>query len=104
MNKQIISVFGDILSGMESPRRIEFARQPTDRDSGFIVGCGHFSESKMGFIGLEPFLSSHLELKEVLARMHVGDVAEKEETTDGPLWIIKDTNGVVRETIRSLVV
>lgn len=98
MDKQIIWVAGDILSGRELPRRIEFVKSPTEDDSGFIVSCGHSLTSKMGYIGKAPFLVSHPELIKILEQMQVGDVAEKQDTTDGSQWIIKARNGVVRET------
>lgn len=99
MEKQIICVLGDILSGKETPRRIEFDKPPTDEDSGIIVQNGHASSSVINSIGKSVFLASHPELETILARMLVGDTAEREDTTDGPLWSIKDSSGVVRETI-----
>ncbi len=96
MDTQFICIFGDILSGKESPRRIEFVNAPTGDDSGFIVGCGHSVESLFGRIAKESFLASHPDLRKVFSRMQVGDVAEMEYTTTGSSWTITDKEGVVR--------
>ena len=99
MGNQFIRLFGDILSGKEPPKRICCVEYPTESDAGFIVDSGHSLSLRTECKGKEPFLDSHPELWEILSRMQVGDVAEREDTTNGPLWRIKDQNGVVRETI-----
>ena len=92
MDNQTIAVFGDILSGKDVPQRIVFEKTPTDDESGFIVDCGRLLETKMSVIGKSLFLDSHPELREVLARMQVGDVAVREDTTSDPQWRIKNNN------------
>lgn len=99
MDTQFILIFGDILSGGEQPRIIEFTKAPTADDSGFVVGSGHSVASKNGFIGKSTFLESHKELKEVFSRMQVGDVAERNDRTDGTFWNIKDKKGEIRHSI-----
>ena len=99
MDNQFITLYGDLLSGNEIPERVKFVKFPTDEDSGLIVYCRHASESKMSQIGKSVFLDSHPELRHILTRMQVGDVAKREDTTDGPSWTIKDHGGAVRETV-----
>ena len=102
MEKQIITVFGDILSGKEEPQRVVFEKFPADDDSGFIVDCGRRLESKVGVILKNRFLDSHPELRDVLARMEVGDIAERVDVAGGSTWTIRDKNGVVRHPIEVL--
>lgn len=99
MEEQFITVFGEILSGKDSPRRVRFAEQPTDEDSGFIVDCGRPLTSIFSRIGKARFLDSHPELIAVLSQMEVGDVAERDDRTDGCWWTIQDQKGMTRQSI-----
>lgn len=99
MEEQFITVFGDILSGKESPRRIRFAESPTNDESGFIVDCGRPLLSISSRIGMARFLESHPELIAVLSQMEVGDVAERDDRTDGCWWTIQDPKGMTRQSI-----
>jgi hypothetical protein len=101
MNEELIVVCGDVLSRRKSPKRILLADASRETNGEFHVTCGSAVETCLRLFPKATLLNSYPELACVMGKMEIGDEATREDTTDGPLWAIKDTKGVVRHTILS---